>query len=582
MTATLEQRPATMESVEHTTLSEPKEVHTSAASDHDSIDDEKAVIADNEPNMAELQLQRTESAFEYPPTSQAIVVMIAIMLAIFLVALDRTIIATAIPQITNEFNSLGDIGWYGSAFMITACSFQLFIGRIYTFYTPKYIFLAIILIFEIGSAICGAAPSSTAFIVGRAIAGVGSAGIMSGAVILMTNNVPLAKRPMWQGLFGAVFGIASVIGPLLGGAFTTNVSWRWCFYINLPIGGAVLLVLVFILKPTEPFKPNTPFKQQLRQLDPLGTILLLPSLICLLLALQWGGATYAWSDGRIIALWVVFAVLFLAFIAVQVFMNETATIPAAIIKNRSIIAGMWWTFCLASGMMIFVYYIPIWFQAIKGVSAIQSGIDLLPMVLSLVLGSISSGIITGRIGYYTALAYTSAIIMPIGAGLISTFNVNTSTGTWIGFQIVFGIGLGMGMQQGSMAAQTVLKRHEVPTGVSLMFFCQMLAGAIFVSVGQNVFDSNLVNGIVGTIPGIDAHTIVNTGATSLHDIIPAAEMDAVLNIYNNALRQVFYVAVGVASIACIGAFSLEWKSVKKARDGKRTQQPSTEKPEETV
>jgi MFS family permease len=134
---------------------------------------------------------------------------------------------------TDDFHSLDDIGWYGSAFMLTACCFQLLIGRVYTFHSPKWVFLTCIFIFEIGSAICGAAPNSVAFIVGRAIAGIGSAGIMAGGVILMITTLPLAKRPIWMGLFGAVFGVSSVIGPLLGGAFTTDVSWRWCFYSQL-------------------------------------------------------------------------------------------------------------------------------------------------------------------------------------------------------------------------------------------------------------------------------------------------------------------------------------------------------------
>lgn len=150
--------------------------------------------------------------------------------AAFLVALDRTIIATAIPKITDDFHSLGDIGWYASAYLLTACSFQLLTGRIYTFYNPKWVFLINIAIFEIGSIICGAAPNSTAFIVGRAVAGLGSSGMFSGVIILMVHTVPLHKRPAYTGVFGMVFGVASVIGPLLGGAFTDGPSWRWCFW----------------------------------------------------------------------------------------------------------------------------------------------------------------------------------------------------------------------------------------------------------------------------------------------------------------------------------------------------------------
>jgi MFS family permease len=188
---------------------------------------------------------------------------------------------------------------------------------------------------------------------------------MSGAIILMVSVVPLAKRPAYQGFFGAVFGISSVAGPLLGGAFTTNVSWRWCFYINLPIGAVSILAIMFLLKPTPPVHPGLSVKEQLSRLDLLGQFFLLPSIICLLLALQWGGSTYEWSNWRIIFLFTLFGVTFMAFGASQIFRQEVATISIRIVKNRSILAAMWFTLCLSGTMLTLVFYLSIWFQAIK-------------------------------------------------------------------------------------------------------------------------------------------------------------------------------------------------------------------------
>ncbi|QKX56977.1 uncharacterized protein TRUGW13939_04085 [Talaromyces rugulosus] len=519
-------------------------------------------------------------AHEYPGALSLTAILVAVYLAIFLVALDRTIIATAIPRITDDFHALGDIAWYGSAYLLTSCSFQLTFGRLFTFYSPKWIFLIAIVIFEIGSAICGAAPTSTAFIIGRAIAGMGSCGIFSGTIVIITDAVPLQKRPMMTGFMGSLFGISSVVAPLMGGAFTDRVTWRWCFYINLPIGAVTIVIISLILKANPPPNPSPArtIKDRLNQLDPFGTLVFLPSIVCLIIALQWGGTTYSWNNGRIIALFVLFGVLMIAFVLIQRWKQETASVPPRLAKMRSIGAGFWFSLCLGGSMMLFVYYLPVWFQAIKGASAVKSGIMNIPLVLSLVIGSIIAGICVSKIGYFTPFMILGSIVMSIGGGLLSTFTTTTNHPEWIGYQVLLGLGIGLGMQQSSVAAQTILERKDVPTGAALMMLAQSLGGAIFLAVAQTVFQNNLVSRVQTSIHGQHgeniAQLVLQAGATGIRGLVSPADLPPVLVAYNSAITKTFYVGVGLASASIIGALLMEWPSVKGGDKENKSQAPT--------
>ncbi|KAF2101411.1 MFS general substrate transporter [Rhizodiscina lignyota] len=503
--------------------------------------------------------------FAYPKGFRLAFLMTSIYVGMFLVALDKLIISTAIPAITNDFHTSNDIGWYGTAYLLTNCAFLLVFGKLYTFLNVKAVFLVAILLFEIGSAICGAAPNSIAFIIGRAIAGLGAGGVQSGIITIIVYAVPLEKRPMYQGLFGAVYGISSVLGPLVGGAFTTNVTWRWCFYINLPLGGVVMVFVFFLLR--VPGRPNTTdtLKHKLLQLNAEGLIALLPGVICLCLALQWGGFTYSWSDGRIIALLVIAFVLLIVFVFIQIWKPERATVPPRIFIQRSIASGFFVSCCLGSHQTLIIYFLPLWFQGIMGDSAIASGIHLLPQVLALVVASVLTGVLTGKIGYYTPFLIFGICVTAVGVGLLTTLRIDTTVGQWIGYQILYGWGLGACIQAPNMAAQTVLPRDEVSIGAALMLFAQTLFGAIFVSVGQNVLDGQLAKRLAGII-SITPQQIENAGATGLLNLIPAQFHTTVLEAYNDSLRVCFRVALIMACLCILGGLGMEWRSVKKEKE----------------
>ncbi|KAF7312753.1 Major facilitator superfamily transporter [Mycena indigotica] len=509
--------------------------------------------------------------------------------------------ATAIPHITHQFESLNDVGWVCLAslfvffqrhllifsmgarkssqsiskdhpqpiisYLLAMASTQLLFGKFYSFLSIKWVYITAVTLFEIGSAVCGAANSSNMLIGGRAIAGLGCAGIFSGGMIILAHAVPLAKRPLYTGIVGMMFGIASVAGPLMGGAFTDKVTWRWCFYINLPVGVVTLFVMIFLFKmpASAARKPQQMFLlDRINQFDPVGTIIFIPCIISLLLALQWGGTKYAWNNGRIIGLFVVFGVLAIAFIAVQIYTQENATVPPRIFKVRSIWSGALFALCLGGGYFIIIFYLPIWFQAIKGVSAVRSGIDNIPMILSVVVGSVLAGGLVTVFGIYSIFFVLSSVLMTIGAGLISSFTTHTGTSRWIGYQVIFGLGVGLGLQQPIIAAQTVLPLADVPVGTTIVMFAQTIGGALFISAGQNVFNNKLVAGILREAPGVSLQSIVQAGATNLAGTISPASLPAVLHAYNDALVAAFRISIAMSAITLLGAVVhvVEWKSVK--------------------
>ncbi|PKS07252.1 hypothetical protein jhhlp_005854 [Lomentospora prolificans] len=564
-------------------------------------DDAKALDTTSDPEATE-----QEGSSHYPKGVALVLIMFSLMTSMFLVALDRLIIATAIPKITDDFHSVTDVGWYGSVYMLTNGALQLTYGKLYTFWNIKTVFIATIVLFELGSAICGAATGSGIFIAGRAIAGVGSAGLFSGSknlesmkrrslgfvikIVILINSMPLRKRPVVQSLFGAVFGIASVTGPILGGALTTHVTWRWCFYINLPFGAVAIAVILFCLKvpktqdQAEPQEStdtsveagtkdnagNASLWGKIRQLDFVGMAAFIPSIVCLLLALQWGGVEYAWNAGVIIALFVVAAVLFIAFCVIQVLLPDTATVPPRVVTAcRTMPAATMISFCCGAHMMVLVYFLPIWFQAILGDTAVQSGIKTLPLVLALlVAGGLSGGLIS-KFGPYLPCLLIGLLFSVAGCACMMTFTPDSGSKEWIGYQVLYGLGLGFSFQVPNLAAQTVLPHRDVAIGTALMIFGQQIGGSVFITVGQSIFTSELLKRLSG-IDGVNVDLLKNSGATTLIDVVSEELKGQVIDGYNGALVRVFRVALIMACIGVLFGLAMEWRSVKERQDGAKS------------
>ena len=320
--------------------------------------------------------------------------------------------------------------------------FQSSWGKAYKYFPLKATFITTILIFEIGSLLCAVTPNSTAFIVGRAIAGIGGADVSTGGTVIFAFCAEPKKRPTLMSFVGFSYTIAAIFGPLLGGAFSERVTWRWCFYINLPLGGfALALLYIFFHTPSTAKAIEADWKEKLLQMDPVGIVFAMGCIISFIIALQYGGQAYAWNSSVVIGLLVGFVIILIALGVWEYVQADYAMLPRRLLKRRSLWAGCVFQLFFSGCYFLLLYYLPIYFQRIQGVDAIQSGVRNLPLVIAGYLAILAGGINVTKTRHATPFMALDAAVGKIGTGLLYTLDVDTPSANWIGYQVLLGVAL---------------------------------------------------------------------------------------------------------------------------------------------
>nr|KAJ3418023.1 hypothetical protein HK105_000462 [Polyrhizophydium stewartii] len=478
-------------------------------------------------------------------------------MAVFLASLDQTIVSVAIPAVAKDFKSLDQIAWIGTAFFLTSTAFIPTYGKLADIFGRKVVFLTAVVVFEIGSILCGASTNMNMLIVSRAVAGLGGGGIFSLAIIIISDLAPLKDRAKYQGIIGACFGLASVAGPLLGGLFTDKLSWRWNFYINVPLGAITIFVSVFILKLPH---SGLDWRASLKRVDFVGTAILVAGVITFLIPIQGGGTQFEWNSPIVISLFIVGGLLLIAFVFVELKFAKEPIMPLELFTNRHAVATFATSMFLGMSFLGAIFYTPVFFQVVNGDTATQAGINTIPLIFGMVIFSIVAGAVASSTGYYMPLATVSSILIATGLGLMSTLNQNSNTGMKIGYLLVTGAGLGFGVQSVVIAAQASVDESYLAVVTSINNFWQTIGSVFSLAIMSSVFNNRLKTLLAElATPTFDPTPLV-ADPTLIRNpyFVPTQELqDKVIDAYVKALSQIFLVSIPFAGVMCLCTFFLK-------------------------